>query len=155
GSKLSSGRAVFDFFREKTGTDIEWYTAVPDAMTTRVWNEIYSDGSKFDVLHGYDAAWLWYPLKNHKMLMQYVPQEASSLHAGMSDPDGYFHHFSGTVLVSMYNPNRLETKDLPKKYKDLLDPRWKDRLCTMDWIYARNPLMIPWLTWMYALHGGS
>ncbi len=153
GPKLSSGRALFDFFRKKTGVEVEWYTAGPQPMITKVRNEAYSGELKFDVLHGYDVPWLWYPLKERKNLMQYVPPEAAALRKGTSDPDGYFHHFSAATLVSIYNPNTLTPSELPKSYKDLLQPRWKDHLLAPDWIYTRNPLMLPWLTWMYVLYG--
>ncbi len=153
GPKLSSGRAVFDFFRKKTGVEIEWYTAGPEPMITRIWGEAYSGELKFDVLHGYDLAWLWYPLKERKSLMSYVPPEAAALRKGTSDPDGYFHHFSGALCVAIYNPNTFTPSELPKSYKDLLQPRWKDHLLAPDWIYHRNPLMVPLLTWLYALYG--
>ena len=153
GPKLSSGRAVFDFFRKKTGVEVEWFTAGPEAMITRIWNEAYSGDLKFDVLHGYDLAWLWLDLKDQRRLMKYVPPEAAALCKGTSDPDGYFHHFSGALCVSMYNPDKLTPGELPRSYKDFVQPRWKDRICTPDWIYSRNPLMVPLLTWLYALHG--
>jgi iron(III) transport system substrate-binding protein len=44
------------------------------------------------------------------------------------DPDGFFHITSiGTVLIN-YNTNRVKAEEVPRKWTDLLDPKWQNRV---------------------------
>ncbi|MDX2155477.1 MAG: extracellular solute-binding protein [Hyphomicrobiaceae bacterium] len=66
-------------------------------------------------------------LKGKNLLMKYTPESAAKAHKAFQgiDPDGYFHTTSAGLVLINYNTEKLKGKELPKKWADLLDPKWK------------------------------
>lgn len=52
--------------------------------------------------------------------MAFFPKEAKS------DPEGFWTWGSVIMAGIAYNPNNVSAADAPKKWEDLLDPKWKD-----------------------------
>jgi iron(III) transport system substrate-binding protein len=69
-------------------------------------------------------------LKEQGQLVQYTPENASKISEPFQnlDPDGYFHVTSAGAIVITYNKEKVGDKELPKKWTDLLDPKWKDEV---------------------------
>ncbi|HEY7165956.1 MAG TPA: extracellular solute-binding protein [Candidatus Binatia bacterium] len=67
-------------------------------------------------------------VKKRGGLSRYVPNESRGFPAQYKDPDGFWTsaYASGTLLG--YNPRQLARADIPKKYEDLLNPRWKNAI---------------------------
>src|SRR5215467_12629501 len=67
-------------------------------------------------------------IKKKNGLSRYVPQEASVLPGQYKDPEGYWTsaYASGTLVG--YNSRQVKRAEFPKKYEDLLDPRWKNSI---------------------------
>ena len=67
-------------------------------------------------------------IKKKHGLSRYVPQEASMLPSQYKDPDGFWTsaYASGTLVG--YNSRQVKNAEAPKKYEDLLDPRWKNSI---------------------------
>ena len=67
-------------------------------------------------------------VKKRGGLSRYVPSESRAFPAQYKDPDGFWTsaYASGTLLG--YNPHQLSRADAPKKYEDLLNPRWKNAI---------------------------
>jgi iron(III) transport system substrate-binding protein len=65
-------------------------------------------------------------------LVKYVPEtEAKAAKAFQNlDPDGYFHTTSAGFVVLTYNTSKVKAEDAPKKWNDLLDPKWKGKVST-------------------------
>ncbi len=69
-------------------------------------------------------------LKRENRLLQYRPENDAQLLPDLrrADPDGYYHtSFMGLYLMA-YNTTRVREADAPKKWTDVLDPRWRDQL---------------------------
>jgi iron(III) transport system substrate-binding protein len=66
-------------------------------------------------------------LKGKNLLMQYTPAAASKAHKAFQglDPDGYFHTTAAGLVLINYNKEKMQGKELPKRWTDLLDPKWK------------------------------
>ena len=66
-------------------------------------------------------------LKEKNLLMQFTPDATSKIHKAFQgiDPDGYFHTTSAGLVLINYNTEKLKGKELPKKWTDLLDPKWQ------------------------------
>jgi iron(III) transport system substrate-binding protein len=47
---------------------------------------------------------------------------------GFKDPNGYWTDLYDNVIVTAFNTNRAKREELPKRYEDLLHPRWKARM---------------------------
>jgi len=54
--------------------------------------------------------------------MQFFPKEAKS------QPEGFWTWGSVIMAGIAYNPNQVSAADAPKKWEDLLDPKWKDSI---------------------------
>src|SRR5690348_3919777 len=67
-------------------------------------------------------------VKKRGGLSRYIPSESRSFPAQYKDPEGFWTsaYASGTLLG--YNPRQLARADVPQKYEDLLNPRWKGRI---------------------------
>jgi iron(III) transport system substrate-binding protein len=47
---------------------------------------------------------------------------------GFKDPNGYWTDLYDNLIVTAYNTKRVPQEELPKRYEDLLQPRWKGRM---------------------------
>jgi iron(III) transport system substrate-binding protein len=69
-------------------------------------------------------------LKAAGQLEKYVPQNAAHLFEAFRniDPDGLYHTTAaGTVLIT-YNTAAVKQEEAPRKWTDLLDPKWRNRV---------------------------
>lgn len=66
-------------------------------------------------------------LKSKSLMMKYTPDAASKAYPEFQniDPDGFFHTTSAGLVLINYNKEKMKGKELPKKWTDLLDPKWK------------------------------
>ena len=85
-------------------------------------------------------------IKKRNGLSRYVPREASALPSEYKDPEGFWTsvYASGTLLG--YNSRQVKRADAPKKYEDLLDPRWKNSI-------AIDTNKIEWFAMLLKLKG--
>ena len=67
-------------------------------------------------------------MKKRGVLSKYVPGEAAAFPPQYKDPDGLWTsaYASGTLMG--FNTHQLKRAGAPKRYEDLLDPRWKNGL---------------------------
>jgi ABC-type Fe3+ transport system substrate-binding protein len=47
---------------------------------------------------------------------------------GFKDPAGYWTDLYDNLIVTAYNTSRVKREEIPKRYEDLLHPRWKGRM---------------------------
>lgn len=60
--------------------------------------------------------------------MPYKPVNFDKIDPKFKDADGYWIAQHMTLLLGAYNTRAIDKKDLPKKFSDLLDPKWKGKL---------------------------
>ena len=58
----------------------------------------------------------------------YKSPSAVAYAAGFKDPNGYWTDLYDNLIVTAYNTTRVTRDELPKRYEDLLHPRWKRRM---------------------------
>ena len=65
-------------------------------------------------------------------LDKYVPENTAKIAEAFRnlDPDGFFHTTSAGFVVLTYNTSKVKAEDAPKKWTDLLDPKWKGKVST-------------------------
>jgi iron(III) transport system substrate-binding protein len=71
------------------------------------------------------------PLKAQGQLMAYKPNNLGNMVDALkvyNDPDGHWLVTSAGLVVITYNNSLVAEKDAPKKWTDLLDPKWKEKL---------------------------
>ena len=63
-----------------------------------------------------------------KILARYRSPMVPFLRKGFVDADGYWPGIYAIGMSIIYNTRRVAPKDVPKRYEDLLLPRWKDNM---------------------------
>ena len=66
-----------------------------------------------------------YALKDNKLLVKFDSPERKAFEARFKDKNGIWTDVDPTVHSIPYNTKLVAQKDLPKRYTDLLDPKWK------------------------------
>ncbi len=91
-------------------------------------NQEHESGIKnVDVVNSSDASHFMF-WKQKNLLAKYVPADVKDYPAQGKDADGYYATWRATLDVMGYNTNIVPPDQVPKGYKDLLDPKWKNKL---------------------------
>jgi iron(III) transport system substrate-binding protein len=63
---------------------------------------------------------------------KYAPESASKILPAFRnfDPAGFYHTTSAGLVVLTYNSSKVKAEDAPKKWRDLLDIKWKGKVST-------------------------
>ena len=69
-----------------------------------------------------------YHMRKRGLLASYKSPEAAVYPEGFKDPEGYWTDFYDNLIVTAYNTSRVKRDELPKRYEDLLHPRWRRRM---------------------------
>lgn len=67
-------------------------------------------------------------MKESGLTQRYVPPEAAFYNDGFKDPDGHWVSVHSLLNSMAYNTQLVKPSEAPRKYEDLLGPRWKGRL---------------------------
>jgi len=111
------------------GIKVEVHRTGSQRILQRVMQELQANLKLVDVIHTSDAGH-FVLLKEKKLLMKYTPAGVDPFPAGFKDRDGYYYGLRATVNVIAYNTKLVSAADVPKGWKDLLDPKWKGKLVT-------------------------
>ena len=67
-------------------------------------------------------------MKDSGLTQRFVPPEAAAYDEGFKDPDGHWINVHSLLNSMAYNTQFVKPNEAPKKYEDLLAPRWKGRI---------------------------
>ena len=67
-------------------------------------------------------------LQRRGFIAPYKSPQAAAYPEGFKDPNGYWTDLYDNLIVTAYNTNRVRREEIPKRYEDLLQPRWKGRM---------------------------
>jgi len=67
-------------------------------------------------------------LQRRGFIAPYKSPQATAYPEGFKDPNGYWTDFYDNLIVTAYNTTRVKREEIPKRYEDLLQPRWKGRM---------------------------
>lgn len=95
----------------------------------RVAQEIKAGSLQCDVLSSTDISHAM-DLKAKGLLEKFTPANAATVIPALqnADPDGFFHVTSTGTIAVTYNSGKVKPADVPKKWTDLVDPKWKDQV---------------------------
>jgi len=79
-----------------------------------------------DVVNGRST--VGYALKMGGILDPYFSPQRKFIPAAYKDKEGYFPPLYVIPVVLGYNPNLVKPSEVPKRYEDLLDPKWKGKI---------------------------
>ena len=131
-------RDVAAAFEKKYGVKVKYWRASSEKIVQRVLVE--SRSSRFDVdvieTNGPELE----ALQREKVLAVAVSPHSADLLAASLRPHRQWVGVRLNMFVQAYNTNLVKKADLPRSYKDLLDPKWKGKLAIeaedVDWFAA-------------------
>lgn len=105
-----------------------------------------------DVLNSTDISHFLF-LKQKGLLAKYVPENAAKVGAAYRDidPDGFYFVTSALPDVIAYNTDQVKPADVPKRWTDLTDPKWKNKVVTAH--PAFSGAMGAWVVQMRKMYG--
>lgn len=99
-----------------------------ERLFQRIGQEYASRIHAVDVVNSSDAAHLvvW---KRNGWLAPYVPEDVAKYYPDEhKDADGMYASFRIFLSVMAYNPNLVKPEEAPRRFADLLDPKWRGKL---------------------------
>lgn len=124
-------KAFASLYEKKYGIKVQW-TRKPTGGITRMFEaERMAGAMKCDIVSVGDPS-TFIRWKNENALMKYLTPEASSIYKTLVDKDGYSIPDRADYMAISYSPKRVKKGELPKSWLDLLNPKWKGRLATVD-----------------------
>jgi len=69
-----------------------------------------------------------YHMQKKGFIAPYKSPSATSYADGFKDPNGYWTDLYDNLMVTAFNTTRVKREELPKRWDDLLHPRWKGRM---------------------------
>ncbi len=69
-----------------------------------------------------------YHMQKRGFIAPYKSPFAAAYPDGFKDPSGYWTDLYDNLIVTAYNTTRVKRDEIPKRYEDLLHPRWKGRM---------------------------
>jgi iron(III) transport system substrate-binding protein len=103
-----------------------FYRGTSERVLQRVTTEARAGRFAADVLTS--AGFQVQLMKETGLTQRYVPAEAAAYGDGFKDPDGHWINLHSLLNTMAYNTHLVHPNEAPKKYDDLLAPRWKGRL---------------------------
>ncbi len=103
-----------------------FYRGTSDRVLQRAATEAKAGRNAVDVVTA--AGFQLQLMKESGLTQKYIPPEASFYNEGFKDPDGHWVSVHSLLNSMAYNTELVKPKEAPKKYEDLLTPRWKGRL---------------------------
>jgi iron(III) transport system substrate-binding protein len=67
-------------------------------------------------------------MKKQGLITRYLSPEMQAFAPEFKDPQGYWTCVYLTVAVLAYNTRRVKPDEVPRRYEDLLSPKWKGRM---------------------------
>ena len=113
-------------FQKKYGIKVNLYRASSEEIRQRVLAE--AGARRFDVDFILDNAPAMEALAAEKLLAEVKSPDLADVMARAIPPHREWVGFCLNVLVQAYNSDLVNKAELPKSYRDLLDPRWKGRI---------------------------
>jgi iron(III) transport system substrate-binding protein len=72
------------------------------------------------------------PLMQRKLLASYPTSESKMIDAQLVDKEGYWVAYYVNSFVLGWNTKLVKKQDVPKTYEELLNPKWKGGLISLD-----------------------
>ena len=121
-------------FRGKTGIPVEFFRIGGVKLTERIEQEIRARQVRCSVMDisipGLMSEWA-----KKGMLTQYDSPEATHYPAELRLA-GYWTPINALTLSIAYNADHIKAEDAPRTWEDLLDPKWKGKMCMSDALYS-------------------
>jgi iron(III) transport system substrate-binding protein len=124
-------KKVVQGFEKKYGIDVKWTRKGTGGITRMVTAELQAGALKCDIVSIGDPT-TFLRWKKEGILKEYVTPSTPKFVEGFAEPEGWYSP-SRVMYISLgYNTKRVSKDEVPKSWKDVLDPKWKGRLAIVD-----------------------
>src|SRR5262249_16805406 len=129
---------VIEAFTRKYGVDVQVWRASNRQVLQRVVQERRAGRCAVDVISS--GAPVPEPVQREQVLQAVSSPTVAELMPQARRPHGEWVGISINIISAAYNTNLVRPDEVPKRYDDLKDPRWKGRLAIdgddADWFAA-------------------
>src|SRR5574342_479818 len=133
---LATAQRVAKLFEQAyPGIQVELHRSGSERILQRIMQEAGAGLKIADVFNSSDVGH-YTLLKKKGLLAKYTPAGAERFPQGFQDPDGIAFGWRAYLIVISYNTKLVSSADVPKTWKDLLDPKWKGKLVTAHPSYS-------------------
>jgi iron(III) transport system substrate-binding protein len=121
---------VRDFVQKYPFLALELHPLEAETLVERIQNEARSGMSTWDVLLG--GGGLFQPLLKANLVVSYRSPQREALSDALNDSEGYWSGYYINPYVLGYSTTSVKEDEIPNKYDELLDPRWKGNRIAID-----------------------
>ena len=139
-ANITAIEPIVEAFGEDTGVKGEYTRISTSKFLATVLTEFKAGKLMADVLQA--PLPVMEMLKKNGVLASYRPAEADKYPAWTS-ADGVIQQFGIEYVGLIYNKEQVKPEDAPRRYQDLADPKWKDRIVMAN--PASHATTISWL----------
>lgn len=115
--------------KEFPNIDFKFYQAGSEEITAKINAEMLAGGTKADILIFSDRFWYEEATELGK-LHSYRPKGSETVDPLFKQPQGFYTAVSYPLMVMIYNSDVYNEKTAPKTFKEMADPKWKDKFAT-------------------------
>ena len=119
-------KPVFDAFTKKYGIAVKNWRSGSENVVQRVINSSRAGKVEVDLIENNSPE--MEALRRENLLRRMESRFHADLRPGLLGSHQAYATTTLDVFVAAYNTAKVKREELPKSYRDLLDPRWKDRL---------------------------
>lgn len=106
--------------------DFQFYQAGSEEVAAKVQAEALAGSIQADILISSDRFW-YEDMASQGKLIAYSPAGTDKVADFFKHPEAYYTTLSFPVMVIAYNSEAVSDADAPKSFKELADPKWKDK----------------------------
>ena len=106
--------------------DVQWFQAGTETVITKMNGEIEAKKIQADLLMVADPSY-YLVLKDKGILLKYDAPNRKDVTAA-KDADGYWTGVRISNMIIAYNTAKVKPEDAPKTFKELAEPKWKDKV---------------------------
>lgn len=115
------------FTQRHPGVTCELTRSGSGRIFQRIMQEVKANLAIADVVETSDAGH-FLDFKGQGMLQAYEPAGTKAIRADLKDPEATFHTMRGTPYVIAYNTRLVPKDQAPRKWQDVLDPKWRGKV---------------------------
>jgi len=119
-------KPVFDAFTKKYGVQVKPWRSSSENVVQRVIASTRAGKIEVDLIENNSPE--MEALRRENMLRRMESPHFAAMRPGVLGEHHTYATSTLDVFVAAYNTAKVKREELPKRYRDLLDPRWKDRL---------------------------
>ena len=105
---------------------VTWFQGGTEKVKTKIAGEVKAKKIGADVLMVADPSY-YLKLQSDKRLLNYVSPNMKDV-VSAKDKDGAWTAVRISNMIIAYNTNKVKPEDAPKTFKELTEPKWKDKV---------------------------